>query len=129
MAGIRTLVCLAFAGSIGMTFVILACALNTYSSWWPFLVVIFYLISPMPTMIAKRFSDGSGFETSCMENALFLTMGIVVSSFALPVVLARSSVIQWGACFLTMSGNVVAYLTLLAFFLIFGDDDSDYNMW
>lgn len=129
MAGIKTLVCLAFAGSMGMTLIILACALNTFASWWPFLVVLFYLLSPIPTMIAKRYSDGSGSSNSCMENAIFLTMGIVVSSFALPIVLARVPAIQWGACYLTLTGNVVVYGTLLCFFLTFDNDDSDYNMW
>lgn len=56
-------------------------------------------------------------------------MGIVVSSFALPIVLARVPVIQWGACYLTLAGNVVVYSTLLGYFLTFDSDDSDYNMW
>ncbi|KAL3289171.1 hypothetical protein HHI36_003607 [Cryptolaemus montrouzieri] len=112
-----------------MTLIILACALNTYASWWPFFVVLFYTISPIPTMIARRYSDGSGSSNSCMEMAIFLTMGIVVSSFALPIVLARVPVIQWGACYLTLTGNVVVYGTLLGFFLTFDSDDSDYSMW
>lgn len=68
-----------------------------------------------------------------METAIFITMGLVVSSFALPIVLARSPAgaptIQWGACYLTLVGNVVVYLTLLGFFLTFDQEDSDYNMW
>ena len=80
----------------------------------PFTVVIFYLISPIPTLIAKRRGeDSSGYapfdkllfqckegfhpyfpsrSNPCRELAWFLTTGIVVSAFALPIVLARAPV-------------------------------------
>ncbi|CAH0590303.1 unnamed protein product [Chrysodeixis includens] len=123
-----SLVSLAFAGSIGMTFVILACALPQYKQWWPFFVVLFYVLCPIPTMIARRHTEG-GTHMACMESAIFITMGFIVSSFALPVVLARAAVIMWGACYLTLAGNVIVYLTILGFFTIFDMDDSDYTMW
>ncbi|VVC97980.1 unnamed protein product [Leptidea sinapis] len=113
-----------------MTFVILACGLPQYKLWWPFFVVIFYILSPIPTMIAKRHNNGvDGSSSPCMETAVFLTMVILVSSFALPIVLARADVILWGACYLTLAGNVMVYLTILGFFTIFDMDDSDYAMW
>lgn len=134
MAGIKALVLLAFAGSIGMTFVILGCALPIYKVWWPFFVVLFYVLAPIPTIIARRYTDDSGSNSNpCLELAIFITMGFVVSSFALPIVLARSPadqpVIQWGACYLTLAGNIVVYSTLVGFFITFDQDDTDYNMW
>lgn len=130
MAGIKALVSLAFAGSIGMTFVILACALPQYNLWWPFFVVLFYVLAPIPTLVARRYNEHSTGSNACLENAIFITMGLVVSSFALPIVLARAGqIIQWGACYLTLAGNVVVYLTLLGFFMTFDQDDSDYSMW
>jgi len=134
MAGIKALVLLAFAGSIGMTFVILGCALPIYGVWWPFFVVLFYILAPIPTIIARRYTDDSGSNSNpCLELAIFITMGCVVSSFALPIVLARSPVdqpvIQWGACYLTLAGNIVVYSTLVGFFITFDQDDTDYNMW
>ncbi|XP_011345550.1 leptin receptor overlapping transcript-like 1 isoform X1 [Ooceraea biroi] len=134
MAGIKGLVLLAFAGSIGMTFVILGCALPVYKVWWPFFVVLFYILAPIPTIIARRYTDDSGSTSNpCLELAIFITMGFVVSSFALPIVLARSPadepVIQWGACYLTLAGNIVVYSTLVGFFITFDQDDTDYNMW
>ncbi|CAH0401268.1 unnamed protein product [Chilo suppressalis] len=124
------LVSLAFTGSIGMTFVILACALPAYNVWWPFFVVLFYVLSPIPTMVARRYSDSAGgTNSSCMESAIFVTMGFLISSFALPIVLAHAGTIALGACFLTLAGNVIVYLTILGFFTIFDSDDSDYAMW
>uniref|UniRef100_A0A1E1WI25 Leptin receptor gene-related protein n=1 Tax=Pectinophora gossypiella TaxID=13191 RepID=A0A1E1WI25_PECGO len=131
MAGIKGLISLAFAGSIGMTFVILACALPSFNKqWWPFFVVLFYMLCPIPTMIARRHTDTTGGSNSpCMETAIFITMGFIVSSFALPIVLTRADVIQLGACYLTLAGNVIVYLTILGFFTIFDMDDNDYAMW
>ncbi|KAJ2948519.1 hypothetical protein O0L34_g7770 [Tuta absoluta] len=113
-----------------MTFVILACALPNYNVWWPFFVVLFYILSPIPTMIARRHSDVTGGSSSpCMEAAIFITMGFIISCFALPIVLYRASIIASGACYLTLAGNVIVYLTILGFFTIFDMDDNDYAMW
>merc|ERR1712106_1307476 len=91
MAGIKSLVALAFSGSIGLLFLFLACALPQFNNWYPFTVVIFYLLSPIPTLIAKRHSEDSA-SNPCRELAWFLTTGIVISAFALPIVLARNPV-------------------------------------
>lgn len=74
-------------------------------------------------------------------------MGFVISSFALPIVLARTeavssktiariqhntndtlsnSQIKYGAAYLTLGGNVVVYATIFAFFLI-ADSESSYG--
>merc|ERR1711936_498224 len=72
--------------------VFLSCALPQFNNWIPFTVVIFYLISPIPTLIAKRRGDDSSGSNPCRELAWFLTTGIVVSAFALPIVLSRAPV-------------------------------------
>ncbi|PNF36063.1 Leptin receptor overlapping transcript-like 1 [Cryptotermes secundus] len=102
--------------------------------WWTFFVVLFYVLAPLPTLIARRHAENSGSSsTAAYEFAIFITMGFVVSSFALPIVLARSPesapVIKWGACYLTLAGNVVVYATLLGFFMTFDAEDTDYSMW
>ncbi|KAF5293003.1 hypothetical protein FQA39_LY13772 [Lamprigera yunnana] len=117
-----------------MTLLILACALPQYKIWWPFMNVLFYIAAPIPTLLTRRyFDDHGGCAGSCKDIAIFITMGVLISSFALPILLARAPVggptIAWGACYLTLAGNVVVYLTLLGFFLTFDQEDSDYNMW
>lgn len=130
---LKTLIFLAFAGSIGMTFVILGCALPQYNVWWPLFVVLFYALAPIPTLLVRRYTEDTNSINPYLELAIFITMGFVLSSFALPIVLARSPadnpVIQWSACYLTLAGNVIVYLTLVGFFVTFEQDDPDYNMW
>lgn len=82
--------------------------------WWPFFTVLFYLACPLPTMISKRQNYDN---SSCLELSIFLTVGIILSSFALPVVLCLAGTIAVGACVLNVLGNVVVYFTLFGFFL------------
>ncbi|XP_076644212.1 leptin receptor gene-related protein [Halictus rubicundus] len=113
-----------------MTLVILACGLPQYNVWWPFFVVLFYVLAPIPTIVIRRREeyDNGITNNSGLELAIFITMGFLISSFALPIVLARSPasgpVIQWGACYLTLSANIVVYLTLFGFFSIFEQEDT-----
>merc|ERR1712071_553407 len=133
MAGIRALVGLAFSGSIGMTFLVLACALPQYDNWFPFFMLAFYLLAPFPTVMSRRFADGSGNSTPCQEIAVFFTSVLIVSAFGLPIVLARAPiampVIQWGAAGLVITANIIVFLTILGFFLAFDNDNVDYSMW
>ena len=150
MVGVRALVTLAFTGSLGLLFLILACALPVFSNWAPFSVIVFYILLPIPNLLARRHKN----ESDAKDLANFLTAGIVVSAFALPIVMSRAPdtqdsitpvtagdldvkttspsaplvvtndyVISGGACFLTLLSNTIMFLTILGFFNIFGDDD------
>ena len=133
MAGsVKALILLAFAGSLGLMFLLLACALPQYDNWWPLFVIVFYILAPLPYTIARRQrEDLGGGSSSVMELAVFFTAGIVISSFGLPIVLAHAPssgpVIQWGAAALVMTGNLVMYLTIAGFFLAFDGDADSWN--
>ncbi|XP_023346089.1 leptin receptor gene-related protein isoform X2 [Eurytemora carolleeae] len=144
MAGVKALVALAFSGSVGLLFLFLSCALPQFNNWYPFTVVVFYLLSPIPSIIASRYTDASGENGQCRELAWFLTTGIVISAFALPIVLTRAPVtaippnstvtdvegiISGGACGLVLTANAVMFLTILGFFLAFDNDDHRYSVW
>lgn len=133
MAGIKALIGLAFSGSLGMTLLVLGCALPQYTNWWPFFVLFFYILAPIPVLISRRYTDDMGSSNACQELALFVTTTLIVSAFGLPIILARAPqnnpTIHWGACWLVLSGNVVVFLTILGFFLTFDNDDVDYSMW
>ncbi|XP_053549657.1 leptin receptor gene-related protein [Bombina bombina] len=131
MAGIKALVGLSFSGAIGLTFLMLGCALEEYKVYWPLFVLLFYAISPIPYFIARRLSDDTDAASSaCRELSFFFTTGIVVSAFGFPIVLAHSNLILWGACGLVLAGNAVIFLTILGFFIVFGrGDDFSWEQW
>nr|XP_057923050.1 leptin receptor gene-related protein-like [Doryrhamphus excisus] len=124
MSTVKALVGLSFSGAIGLTFLLLGCAPPQYGVYWPMFVMVFYILSPIPGMISKRLSDSSdASHNPCKELAYFITTGIVVSAFGLPIVLARNTTIAWGACAFVITGNVVVFLTIFGFFAVFGNSD------
>ncbi|CAL1541402.1 unnamed protein product [Lymnaea stagnalis] len=93
-------------------------------------VLFFYFLSPLPTIVARRLTNSYDSSSSaCIELCIFFTTGIVISAIGLPVVLAHTEVIAWGACALVISGNTVVFLTIFGYFKVFGNDDIEYNMW
>ncbi|XP_017045237.1 vacuolar protein sorting-associated protein 55 homolog [Drosophila ficusphila] len=108
---------------MGLTFLILACAIPNPKIFYPFFVLLFYALSVLPVFIAKRTTPGN--ETNPKsELALFLTAGMVLSAFALPIVLAHASVISWTASILTIISNIINYGTILGYAM---RDDEPYG--
>uniref|UniRef100_A0A8C0M4Y7 Leptin receptor gene-related protein n=1 Tax=Canis lupus familiaris TaxID=9615 RepID=A0A8C0M4Y7_CANLF len=120
MAGVKALVALSFSGAIGLTFLMLGCALEDYGVYWPLFVLIFHAISPIPHFIAKRATyDSDATSSACRELAYFFTTGIVVSAFGFPVILARVSVFHetliWGIGYLTCGIETLEHLLFVRY--------------
>ncbi|KAH8248079.1 hypothetical protein KR038_011622, partial [Drosophila bunnanda] len=109
-----SLIICAFLTCMGLTFLILACAVPTPKIFYPFFVLLFYALSVLPVFIAKR-TVPNGETNPKTEFALFLTAGMVLSAFALPIVLAHASVITWTACTLTIISNLINYGTIFGY--------------
>uniref|UniRef100_A0A8C1BGS5 Leptin receptor overlapping transcript-like 1 n=1 Tax=Cyprinus carpio carpio TaxID=630221 RepID=A0A8C1BGS5_CYPCA len=93
MAGIKALISLSFGGAVGLMFLMLGCALPVYNAYWPLFLLFFYILAPIPYCISRRVVDDTdSASNACKELALFLTTGIVVSAFGLPIIFARADV-------------------------------------
>ncbi|XP_018493632.1 leptin receptor gene-related protein isoform X1 [Galendromus occidentalis] len=116
-----------------MTMLILACALPSYGTWYPFINVVFYMLALPLILIVRNSRDAMSSVSTRQEVSLFLTAVLLVSAFALPVILARvpedPKLIQWSACGLTLLANVVVFGTIIGFFVSFSGSDSDYSTW
>ncbi|CAN0028400.1 unnamed protein product [Lampetra planeri] len=122
---------LSFGGALGLVLLGLACALPMYNVFWPLLVLPFHALAPVPELLWRRVGRDSDTGSSLgREITLFFIAGAVTSAFGLPIILAHASVIKWGACGLTLAGNAVLFSTVLAFFLVFGqEDDIGWSQW
>jgi len=54
-------------------------------------VLIFYVLSPVPTLIARRFAESVEQTSVLIEVCIFITSCIVVSAYGLPMALARAA--------------------------------------
>ncbi|TNN09061.1 Leptin receptor overlapping transcript-like 1 isoform 1 [Schistosoma japonicum] len=86
MTGVKTVIFVSLAASISFTFLLLACALPQYNVWWPLFMLIFYIIAPVPLLLAKNCQNSSSSE----DLSVFLTTVIVTSAYALPILFARA---------------------------------------
>ncbi|KJH50677.1 vacuolar protein sorting 55 [Dictyocaulus viviparus] len=118
MGGVRAVAALAFAGVLGLTLLVLGCGLpmfgvlsrvssSHFRNWSPMFVVAFYVLAPVPLMIARHFQQDMTGTSACVELALFITTAIVVSAFALPTVLAHAGT---NFCHLPTLISVIALL-------------------
>jgi len=132
MAGIKTLVGLSFAAATGLMFLFLGCALPGYAKWWPLFVLFFYVLSPVPYLMSRRYAESYNIDSSsnaCAETCIFITCILVISAFGLPIVLAHTQAIAWGACALVVTGNLVMFAAIGVTFFLFTRDDFDYSSW
>lgn len=99
MPGQRPILAMSFIASLGLTFQVLSCKVPAgQTNCWPLLVYLFYILLPIPMMITTRIIKETMVGTvekdaaRAKHYAVFFTAGILVSSFALPLVLTRSPV-------------------------------------
>ncbi|KAF9246509.1 vacuolar protein sorting 55 superfamily protein [Melanogaster broomeanus] len=128
-AGLKTVILLSFVLAVGFLLIILSCAL--WANWLPLLVALTFVLAPLPNAL---FAHCGGDEFSSYESSAgpvdlgrFITSTIVVTGFALPVVLTHSEVIRPGACAMSIIGGALVYGTILAYSAAFAQDDSEFD--
>ncbi|PAV23253.1 vacuolar sorting 55 [Pyrrhoderma noxium] len=127
-AGLKTVILLSFVLAVGFLLIILSCAL--WANWLPLLVALTFVIAPLPNALfahcsADDFSsDGEG--SGPVDLGRFITAMIVVTGFALPLILAHSEVIQPAACVMSIIGGSLVYGTILAYTATFRQESDDF---
>ncbi|KAI6184249.1 hypothetical protein M3Y97_00575800 [Aphelenchoides bicaudatus] len=131
MSGLRTVVLLSFASVIGLTLLVLGCALPAFGSWWPLFVLGFYIVSPLPLFFARNCygADPSNGPNPCIELAYFLTTGIVLSAFGLPFVLAHAGAISYLSLFFVFLANGVLFAAIWGLFKFMYNTEHEGNLY
>ncbi|KAG2750022.1 vacuolar protein sorting 55 protein [Suillus brevipes Sb2] len=124
-AGLKTVILLSFVLAVGFLLIILSCAL--WANWLPLLVALTFVLAPLPNALfahcgGDEFSSSDG-ASGAVDLGRFLTSIVVVTGFALPVVLTHSEVVKPGACAMSIIGGGLVYGTILAYSAAFRQDD------
>ncbi|KAF8522282.1 vacuolar protein sorting 55 [Hysterangium stoloniferum] len=129
-AGLKTVILLSFVLAVGFLLVILSCAL--WSNWLPLLVALTFVLAPLPNALFAH-CGGDDFSTDSLESSSspidlgrFITAIIVVTGFALPLVLAHAEVIHPAACVMSVIGGGLVYGTILLYSIAFRQDSEEF---
>lgn len=137
---------LSFVLAIGFLLIILSCAL--WSNWLPLLVgtssathavsrladpyvpAFLFVIAPLPNAVFARLGqdDLSGdYEGSpAVDLGRFITSVVVVTGFALPIVLAHSEIITPTASIMSIAGGGLVYGTIMAYTRVFRQEQDEF---
>ncbi|KAJ3559109.1 hypothetical protein NM688_g537 [Phlebia brevispora] len=128
-AGIKTVILLSFVLAVGFLMIILSCAL--WSNWLPLLVALTFVLAPLPNAIFSHCGNDdftTDYEGSGpIDLGRFITATVVVTGFALPLVLTHSDIIRPGACAMSIIGGALVYGTILAYSSVFKQEEADYD--
>ncbi|KAI0703610.1 vacuolar protein sorting 55 protein [Cytidiella melzeri] len=128
-AGIKTVILLSFVLAVGFLLIILSCAL--WGNWLPILVALIFVLAPLPNWLFSH-CGGDDFAADYegsgpVDMGRFITSTVVVTGFALPLVLAHSEIIRPGACAMSIVGGSLVYGTILAYSAAFKQEESEYE--
>ncbi|KAL7752752.1 Vacuolar protein sorting-associated protein 55 [Sorochytrium milnesiophthora] len=110
----------------GFLLVFLSCAL--YGNWLPLLVVLTYILAPLPNYICDRCTRSDDILSDNTSSGLkdagyFITSFLVVTGFALPISLARSAVLTTSAAIMSVVGGALVYGTIVVYLRVFSSRD------
>ncbi|KAF7921066.1 uncharacterized protein EAE97_011334 [Botrytis byssoidea] len=123
-AGLKTIISLSFVLALGFLLVILSCAL--FHQYLPLLVVLTFILAPLPNFLASRCSSPDDFSDSSSSGVLdlgrFATGFLCMMGVALPAVLAHSHIITVPAMIMSVIGGVLIYGTVISFGMFFQEE-------
>ncbi|KAF5871374.1 putative vacuolar protein sorting 55 protein [Botrytis fragariae] len=123
-AGLKTIISLSFVLALGFLLVILSCAL--FHQYLPLLVVLTFILAPLPNFLASRCSSPDDFSDSSSSGVLdlgrFATGFLCMMGVALPAVLAHSHIITVPAMVMSIIGGVLIYGTMISFGMFFQEE-------
>jgi hypothetical protein len=100
----------------GVTFLLLGCILP--NSYWPMLILLFYVFLPVPIVIAASCNQ-YGDNTGPNELAIFIAAVLFVSTFGLLIVIYLKDFIHGLGLIFCLIANVIFVGTVVVYALLF----------
>jgi len=127
-AGLKTVILLSFVLAVGFLLIILSCAL--WANWLPLLVALLFVLAPLPNAVFAHCGHddfSSDYEGSApIDLGRFITSIIVVTGFALPLVLAHAEIIKQMASIMAIVGGALVYGTIMAYSNVFKEETEEF---
>ncbi|PVU97364.1 hypothetical protein BB561_000573 [Smittium simulii] len=102
--------------ALGFLLSFLSCAL--YGNWLPLISVILFVLTPLPNSIFGNYTTNDVLEDSVSHVAdvgRFLTAVLMVSALALPITLLHVGIINSSSAFMSISGGLLIYSTMMIY--------------
>lgn len=116
MSELKHLIFVAFTFAIGMTCLVSSCILD--NNWIILLISCIYIACPIPSLLSNCCSAEKLDQNSvACDWVYFTTTGLVISSFALPLIWYRTCFISGLALTLIFTSDVIVLLSIAAIFL------------
>ena len=115
--------------AVGFLFIVLAGAI--FGNWLPLIIGILFAFAHIPLVICKSLNkngfidDLSESSTYIIDFGRWLSSFLLISGFALPILLSHCHIIKFAAMVLTILGGVLIYGTVVYFTSFFDSNDSD----
>ncbi|KAI5295317.1 Vacuolar protein sorting-associated protein 55 [Ascosphaera acerosa] len=124
-AGLRTIIALSFILAIGFLLVILSSAI--WHNYLPLLVVLTYVLAPLPNFICGRCANSDDFMepagNAAMDFGRWCTGFMVMMGVAMPTLFAHCGLITHTALFMSVSGGLLIYGTIISFSMFFQEQE------
>jgi len=130
MAGLKTIIGLAFVLACGFLLVILSCGL--FENWLPLLVAATYIMAPFPNWIFSRCAGNEDYmsmsdsPSGWKDFGQFLTGAVIVTGLCLPLIFAHADMITYTAMLKSTIGGVLIYGTIIAYSHFFASEGDDF---
>eukprot|EP00731_Ephydatia_muelleri_P019150 Em0011g1190a len=116
-----SLIVMALTAALGVCLLFIGCAIHFPGNagainWWGMFVLIFYLLSPCTTGLARRLKGAD----YCLQKAF-------VSGFGYLQFWARKTVIQSASAGLIAAANLFVFGTVYTYFAVFGRDEDSWG--
>ncbi|WBW71217.1 vacuolar sorting protein Vps55 [Schizosaccharomyces osmophilus] len=128
MSDLKKIIGLSSVLAIGFMLVILSGAL--YRNWYPLLIVIPFLLAPLPQLLTERYSSSHDFlqeeDRNLLDFGRFVFGATISTGFALPIVFVNVSLTNIPAAVMSCIGGFIIFLVITTYSQAFAAHEEEF---
>ncbi|EPX71344.1 vacuolar sorting protein Vps55 [Schizosaccharomyces octosporus yFS286] len=128
MSDLKKIIGLSSVLAIGFMLVILSGAL--YRNWFPLLIVIPFLLAPLPQLLTERYSSSHDFlqeeDRNLLDFGRFVFGAIISTGFALPIVFINVSLTNIPASVMSCIGGFIIFMVITIYSQAFAAHEEEF---